>query len=331
MSREALVSVIICIYGGERFLRQTLESALAQTYRHWEIIAVDDGSPDRSVDIVRQFGDSRIRLLRQANAGAASALAAGIGAASGEYVALLDQDDLWDRESLGHHVRCLDSQPGIDLTFSWFRMVDDQGRDLRARTPRHRGAADFETLLQDNVIGASSNVVARRAAILQAGGPDLSLPRLYDIDLCLRIALLRPGNVMAIPRELMFYRRHPNQMTRNLPALRSEWARLLVKLDRIRPLLVAAVKRHAESNTHRYFAFLAYESGQYRTSMRLLGQGFRFAPAFFLADRRTWLVLAAASAGVFLPDRIRLRLKRLVGLRTGTHPTSSASTDSDGR
>jgi len=164
MSREALVSVIICIYGGERFLRQTLESALAQTYRHWEIIAVDDGSPDRSVDIVRQFGDSRIRLLRQANAGAASALGAGIGAANGEYVALLDQDDLWDRESLGHHVRCLDSQSEIDLTFSWFRVVDDQGRDFGMHSPRYRGTADFDTLLQDFVIAASSNVVARRAA-----------------------------------------------------------------------------------------------------------------------------------------------------------------------
>lgn len=176
MNRETLVTVIICIYGGERFLRQTLESALAQTYRNWEIIAVDDGSPDHSVDIVRQFRDSRIRLLRQANAGAASALAAGSGAAKGEFVALLDQDDLWDRESLSHHVSCLESQPGIDLTFSWFRIVDDLGREFGMHSPRYRGTADFDTLVQDFVIAASSNVVIRRAAILQAGAPDPSFP-----------------------------------------------------------------------------------------------------------------------------------------------------------
>jgi len=314
MSGEALVSVIICIYGGERFLRQTLESALAQTYRNWEIIAVDDGSPDHSVDIVRQFRDSRIRLLRQANAGAGSALAAGIGAANGEYVALLDQDDLWDRESLSHHVSCLESQSKIDLTFSWFRIVDDHGREFAVHGPRYRGTADFHILLQDFVIGASSNVVARRSAILQSGGPDPSLPRLYDMDLCLRIAMLRPGNVLAIRRELMSYRRHPNQITSDLPGLQDEWANLLVKLDRISALPVA-VRRHAESNMQRYFARLAYESGQYRTGVRLLGQGFRFAPVFFLTDRRNWMVLAATSAGVFLPKWVHRRLERLFGLR----------------
>lgn len=102
--------------------------------------------------------------------------------------------------------------------------------------------------------------------------------------------------------------------------MQGEWARLLIKLGGMVPLPIA-VRRHAESNMHRYFARLAYESGRYRTSMRLLGRGLWFAPAFFLADRRNWLVLAAASAGVFLPKWVRRRLERLFGL----HPLSASS------
>jgi glycosyltransferase involved in cell wall biosynthesis len=323
MSQESLVSVIICIYQGERFLLQTIEAVLAQTHQRWEIIAVDDGSTDASAEIVRQFRDSRIRMISQNNAGAASALAAGIAIAKGEYLALLDQDDLWDEESLALHVRCLDVHAEIDLTFSWFRVIDDRGHKLSLHSPRYRGTADFETLFQDFVIAATSNVVVRRAAMLHAGTPDPSFPSLYDLDLCLRIALLRPGNVMAIPQELMFYRRHGNQISHNLSVLRKEWARLVAKFEQLRPLS-AEVKRHAESNMHRYFARIAYEDGQYGVSMRLLGQGFRFAPLFFLADRRNWVTITAALAGMILPASIHRRLQQLAGLRVGADSSTSA-------
>ena len=310
-----VVSVVVCVYNGERYLRETMESALAQTYSDLEIVAVDDGSRDRSGEILGSFDDPRLRVVRQANAGAAAALATGIAAATGKYVALLDQDDVWDRENLESHVRALVANPGIDLTFSWFRIIGEDGSDSGLRTQRYRGTADFRTLLEDFVIGACSNVVIRASALRQTGGPDVSMPRYYDLDLCLRVALLRPRNVMAVERILISYRRHSNQITRDLSGMREEWRRVLGKMAGLAPGEFEAAGRQADSNMHRYFARLAYESGEFGLSLRLMSRGFWIFPDFFVRDRRNWQVLGAGLAGLALPGVVRERLERMAGYR----------------
>lgn len=95
---EGLVSVITPCYNGEKYLAETVRSVLGQTYAHWEMYIVDDGSTDGSARIAEEFaaGDSRVHLIRQANAGSASARNAGIRRAQGRYIALLDADDLWE-------------------------------------------------------------------------------------------------------------------------------------------------------------------------------------------------------------------------------------------
>ena len=218
-SRDPLVSVIVCVFNGEKFLRETLDSALAQTHERLELVVVDDGSSDGSVALVESRADPRITLLRRKHGGAACALAAGLDQARGEYIAFLDQDDLWEPDKLATHVEWMRGRPGIDLTFSWFRYIDSSGQDIGRGSNRYRGTIDFRGLLTDFVIGATSNVVARRAAIGAAGGVDTEFPRVYDLDLFLRIARLAPGNTEAIPRYLMRYRRHDQQITRDPSAL----------------------------------------------------------------------------------------------------------------
>ena len=93
-----LVSIITPLYNAERFVRQTIESVLAQTYPHWEMIVVNDGSKDKGPDIVRSYTekDSRIKLLNQPNRGCASARNHGLKEAQGRYYCFLDSDDYWD-------------------------------------------------------------------------------------------------------------------------------------------------------------------------------------------------------------------------------------------
>lgn len=310
-----LVSVVICVYNGQRFLAGALDSALSQTHRDFELIVVDDGSTDGSLAVLDSYSDPRLRVIRQPNRGAAGALSAGIQTARGTYIALLDQDDLWEPASLTAHVEVLESQPGIALTFSWFRVIDELGREIGIHSSHYRGTIDFGDLLRDFVIGATSNVVMRRSAIDQAGGVDASLPRLYDLDLCLRIALLAPGNVASIPRDLMRYRRHASQISRHLEALKLEWARALEKLRGLAPREVAQVEKRARSNMSRYFARLAFEDGRYRNGLQLLSEGFRYAPAAFVVDRRNWLTGAACLSGLLAPAQFHRRLERLAGLR----------------
>jgi len=310
-----LVTVLISLYNGEKFLAQTLDSALSQTHRDFELIVVDDGSTDGSTAVLEGFADTRLRVMRQPNRGAAAALCVGLQAAKGAYIALLDQDDLWEPDKLAAHVELLESQPEIALTFSWFRLIDEAGREIGIHSSRHRGTIDFGELLTDFVIGATSNLVIRRTALDQVGGVDSSFLRLYDLDLCLRIARLAPGNIVSIPRDLMLYRRHAGQLSRNLEAMKLEWSRVLDKMRCLAPREVAQVEKRACSNMSRYFARLAYEDARYGAGMQLLSEGFRYAPAAWVSDRKNWLTSAACLSGMLAPGRLHRSLERLVGLR----------------
>ena len=107
MHNQQLVSIITPLYNGERFVRQTIESVLQQTYQHWEMIIVNDGSRDNSPAIVENYvkQDSRITLYHQANQGSASARNNAISRAKGRYIAFLDSDDLWDATFLEEQLR----------------------------------------------------------------------------------------------------------------------------------------------------------------------------------------------------------------------------------
>src|SRR5512143_3730544 len=113
MSSEPLVSVVMPVYNGARYLRQALESALAQTYRPLEIVVVDDGSTDETPAILAEFG-TRIRALRQPNSGSAAARNAALDAARGELIAFLDADDLWLPQKLAVQVEYLREHPDVD-------------------------------------------------------------------------------------------------------------------------------------------------------------------------------------------------------------------------
>ncbi len=100
--QDNLVSIITPLYNGERFLAQTIESVLQQTYPHWEMLIVNDGSSDRSEDIARSYTerDKRIQVFSQSNGGSAAARNNGLRRAQGRYIALLDADDLWEPDFL---------------------------------------------------------------------------------------------------------------------------------------------------------------------------------------------------------------------------------------
>ena len=125
-----LVSVIIPIYRVEKYIAATVESVLAQTYKNFELLIVDDGSPDKSVEICQQFTDSRIRIIRQENRGVAAARNTGIRHAKGDYLAFLDADDIWLPEKLEKHVEHLNNSPTVGVSFCRSAFIDQAGKRL---------------------------------------------------------------------------------------------------------------------------------------------------------------------------------------------------------
>lgn len=113
MTRD-LISCIVPVFNGERYLGETLDSILAQTYQPLEIIVADDGSTDRTAQVVASYGE-KVHYVKQANAGGPAARNLGLKTARGKFIAFLDADDLWSPDKLEHQMACFDACPALDL------------------------------------------------------------------------------------------------------------------------------------------------------------------------------------------------------------------------
>ncbi|HPP08870.1 MAG TPA: glycosyltransferase family A protein, partial [bacterium] len=120
----AKVSVIVPVYNAERFIGETLRSVLCQTYKDIEVIVVDDGSTDHSVEVIKKYNDPRIMLIRQQNRGVSAARNTGIKSSNGKFIALLDHDDLWLAEKIEKQMILFEKNPDVALVYSDISYID---------------------------------------------------------------------------------------------------------------------------------------------------------------------------------------------------------------
>ena len=200
------------MFNAQSTVDQTLDSICRQTYSSLDIIVVDDGSTDASADIVADFArkDSRIRLLRQANAGVAAARNRGAASTSCDFLAFVDADDLWDPYKIELQMQAMiDGGAGVGLVYCWFAQIDGEGRvfSLQFR-PRAEGHV-LQELCRHNFIGNGSSMLLRRYAFERVGGFDPTLRArkaqgCEDLLICLRIA--ESFEFKVVPRHLVGYR-----------------------------------------------------------------------------------------------------------------------------
>lgn len=313
-----MISVIIPAYNVARFVREAVDSALAQTRRDIEAIIVDDGSTDGSADTLRDLEDPRLRVIRQDHGGSAAARNTGLRLASGELVAFLDADDRWAPQNLERQAAFLESHPEVDMTFGHSLVVDEEGRSLGFKSSSCAGPVSLSRLLRVNEIGNGSCLLLRREALDRAGWFDPRLPACVDIDVWLRVASLRPGNVVAVPEVLTFYRRRPGQISSQWRRMEVAYLQLLQRLRQVAPLEVQREENRSRAGRYRYYARLAREAGEAGTAVRLLAAAFCWAPLWLLADSRTWLIGLSIVCHLLLPRAWYLRAVRLGQRLLGT-------------
>src|SRR5437879_5328746 len=131
---EPLVSVILPTYNRLRYLGGALESVRTQTYEHWELVVVDDGSTDGSGEYLARLVDRRVRLLSRSHTGSAAvARNSGIAMARGEYLAFLDDDDAWMPQKLERQMAALREDRAVQWNYTGYILVDADGRETRRR------------------------------------------------------------------------------------------------------------------------------------------------------------------------------------------------------
>lgn len=216
-----LVSVIIPCYNAASFVAEAIESVLAQSYPDWEIVVVDDGSPDRG-DLDRALAPylERIRLVRQENQGLAGARNSGISAARGEFLAFLDADDMWEPGYLETQLGCFQRDPELDLVYcdAWlFGSSAVAGLRAMALSPSH-GPVTLASVLREECVVLVSCAVARREAVVAAGGFDAFFRRSEDFDLWIRM-LSRGARFAYHTAPLARRRIHPNSLSADMEAM----------------------------------------------------------------------------------------------------------------
>jgi SAM-dependent methyltransferase len=226
-SKETLISVIIPCFNQAHFLGEAIASVLAQTYRHYEIIIVDDGSTDKSADVAAAYPG--VRCIRQGNQGLAAARNTGLCASQGAYLVFLDADDRLLPQALEAGLRCAQAAPDAAFASGHFRYINGDG-SLRRESAQEPVAPDpYLALLQGNYIAMHATVMYRRVALEAVRGFNPSLPACEDYDLYLRLARQFPvTRHAAIVAE---YRQHTDNMSRDpvlmlptvLAVLRSQW------------------------------------------------------------------------------------------------------------
>jgi glycosyltransferase involved in cell wall biosynthesis len=196
-----LISCIVPAFNGERYLGEALDSILSQTYRPLELLVVNDGSTDRTAALVTEYGD-RVRSLFQPNAGQAAARNLGLSEARGEFVAFLDQDDLWHPEKLSRQMARFEIRPELDLCVTHARNF--WSPELADAPPWLRGDPRFMQSLPAYAAGA---LLARRGIFDSVGRFDVALPVAEDADWFLRTVEQRVI-IELLPDVLMYRRLH---------------------------------------------------------------------------------------------------------------------------
>jgi glycosyltransferase involved in cell wall biosynthesis len=212
---NAKVSVINPFYKGEKYIAQAIESVLAQTYDNFEIIIVNDGSPDDSIAGIRPYLHlPNVKLIEQENRGVAAARNAGIRNSSGEIVAFLDQDDWWLPDKLAVQVAHLAAHPENQLVHGYqsYAQENRQPVEFSGDWVADLHADCFGTLFQRNRI-AILTVAVRRSCLDQVGLFNERISRADDYELWLRIARRFPLGFIDQP--LGVYRLHGGNASRD--------------------------------------------------------------------------------------------------------------------
>jgi glycosyltransferase involved in cell wall biosynthesis len=208
------VSVIMPIYNGERYVQEALDSVFAQSFCDYDVVCVDDGSTDRSLQLLEQYR-SRLTVIKQANAGQSAARNQGVHASTGRYLAFLDQDDRWYPHKLVQQVELLEARSDVVLVYCNSDRMDSEGHVIQVGATKSEQPSARESLL-GRLIGEGlvlpSSMLIRRDVFERVGGFDPQLRGFEDFDLCAR--LTQQGEIAFLEESGMCYRAHEGGFNR---------------------------------------------------------------------------------------------------------------------
>ncbi|NBD16639.1 MAG: glycosyltransferase [Cyanobacteria bacterium] len=321
------ISVILPVYNVEHYIAQAVQSVLNQTYKNFELLIIDDESPDRSIEICRTFQDPRIKIIHQKNRGLAGARNTGIRHATGDYLAFLDSDDAWLPEKLEKHLAHLEANPQVGVSFSRSGFMDETGQPTGYyQMPKLTGITP-EYLLCRNPIGNGSAPVIRREVMSEISFSDAEEVHYFDetfrqsedIECWLRIAILTDWEIEGLPEALTLYRVNAGGLSASIFKQLASWENVIAKTRTYAPDLLATWENMARAYQLRYLARRAVRLQDGKLAVEFVYRALRTHWQIILLEpNRTILTLIAAYCLWLLPQNWYRNLEASAIALTGT-------------
>lgn len=255
------VSIVIPVYNNEKYVKESIESALNQTYQNTEVIAIDDGSTDKSPEILKKYS-RKIKIISKKNGGTSSALNAGIKAMTGEWFKWLSGDDVLLPNAVEELMKVTKNLKNKEkfIIVSDFYFIDSSGK-LIGEKVIDKSYAELDNfhmnmVLLDHHFGNPNASIIYRSALAKFGGFDENFNNLPDYELWLRYCLLNGVRILSIPKFLLKYRIHQDSISSKTS--QKKWAQendivrkhILSQLDTTKQAsYLKALKEYQKSNS----------------------------------------------------------------------------------
>lgn len=207
------VSVLMPVYNSEEYLEDTMNSILGQSYRDFELIAVNDGSTDASMEILRKFekADERVRVIDQDNTGIVGALNKGLENCRGDLIARMDSDDLMEPDRLSNQTKMMEMLPDVILLGGIAEVIDSDGETLYKTTGGRHKVTDLSVFPPKIAVAMHPLIMVRKPALDAIEGYRDFFPHAEDYDLYIRLA--GEGRIYNPQKVMLKYRKHENAVS----------------------------------------------------------------------------------------------------------------------
>jgi glycosyltransferase involved in cell wall biosynthesis len=310
----SLISVVISAYNAEHTILETVQSVQEQIFSNFELIVINDGSTDRTLEILNKIIDPRLKIFSYKNGGLPVARNRGIAQATGEFIAFIDADDLWTPDKLELQLAALQQHQEAGVAYSWTAFIDEDGQFLYAQEPTFFEGNVYPQLLASNFISSGSNILVRRQFIELAGKFDPSLKSAEDWDYNIRLAALCP--FVVVSKYQILYRKSSQSMTAKVDVMQKAILTVVERAFQTAPPELQFIKNQTLANSYRFFAKIYLEHAVHKDGVtqafKKLQKAIRLYPKILL-NRETQRLIFKLLLVQLLPYKLATRFVQFFG------------------
>ncbi|PSB30596.1 glycosyltransferase family 2 protein [Stenomitos frigidus] len=311
------VSVIVPAYNSGRTILETIASVQRQTFSDFELIVINDGSTDKTLELLGSIQDSRLKVFSYGNAGLPTARNRGIAQATGQFITFLDADDLWTPDKLELQVAALKNCPEAGAVYSWTLVMDEKGENFHPGKSVSFEGNVYREMLLSNFIASGSNIMLRRETIEAVGVFDSTLKSCEDWDYWLRVA---PDWIfVVVPKSQILYRQSSGAMSSKIDVMDKNHLIVIEKAFEKAPPDLKRLKNQSLSNKNQFLAqlCLTHVSGTEaaKQAFRMLYKSIKLYPKSLLSKSMRILTFKLLLILILSPERANSLLKQISRLR----------------